>query len=124
MLVRYHNKRGTEKSEYFHTYIKAKLEKIKRLPFNILKVDVCTSKEGIFYSVEICVLGKTEIRALASTNDLIESFDRAADKIVSQINKLKLSTHGFRRERRKAKRSRKHEMMENAGFLGKTKKIA
>ncbi len=124
MLVRYHNKKGTAKSEYFETYVKARLEKIQRPPFSVLKVDVCTSKEGAFYSVEVCVLGKIEVRASASTNDLTDSFDRAVDKIISQVNKLKLSTHGFRRERRKAKRELKNEIMENAGFLGEIKKIS
>ncbi|MGH1468038.1 MAG: HPF/RaiA family ribosome-associated protein [Bdellovibrionales bacterium] len=124
MLVRHHNKRGTAKSENFEVYAESKLEKLERLPFNVSKVDVCTSKEGAFYTVEICALGKREIRASASTDDLMESLDRAVDKVIAQVTKLKLATRGSRRERRRGKRDLKHEMMKNAGFVGDIKKVA
>lgn len=124
MLVRHHNKKGTSKSESFENYVESKFKKLERLPFAVSKVDICTSKEGLFYSVEICALGKKEVRSSASTNDLIESLDRAFDKLISQIRKLKLSSHGSRREMRRGKRDMKHEVMEHAGFIGDIKKVA
>lgn len=124
MLVRHHNKKGTSKSEHFEDYAESKLEKLERLPFDVSKVDVCTSKEGALYSVEICALGRKEVRASAATNDLMESLDRAVDKLVSQVTKLKLGSKGVMRERRKSKRHQKHENMRNAGFIGDLKKVA
>ncbi len=124
MLIRHHNKKGTSKSEQFKDYAEAKLEKLARLPFSVSKIDICTSKEGPFYSVEICALGKKEVRSSACTNDLMDSLDRALDKLVSQVTKLKLTSHGSRRERRKGKRDLRHEMMKNAGFVGDLKKVA
>lgn len=124
MIIRHHTKKGTAKSEHFEKYAEGKLEKLERLPFNVSKVDICTLKEGPFYSVEICALGKKEVRASASTNDLMESLDRAIDKLVAQVTKLKLTAHGSIREKRKGKRDQRDEVMRNAGFIGETEKVA
>lgn len=124
MQIRYHCNRGTSPSEFFEDYAEAKLEKVERLPFGLLKVDIATEKEGPFYTVEICVLGHKEVRASASTDDLMESLDRAVDKVLSQITKLKLAHHDSRREKRKTRQRQKEKLMENNGFVGDLEKAA
>jgi len=124
MLVRHHNKKGTTSSEYFEEYAETKLDRIERMAFGVSKVDISTSKEGNFYSVDICILGEKEVRASASTNDLMDSLDRAIDKVIRQVTKLKLSGHHAIRERRKSKREQKDQIMNMEGFVGVTEKVA
>ncbi len=64
------------------------------------------------------------MRASASTNDLMESLDRALDKLVAQMSKINHGSKEVMRERRRSKRSQKHEFMKNAGFVGDSKKVA
>jgi|GEM_PF-2702047 len=124
MLVRHHNKKGTVSSDYFEEYAEAKLARLERMSFGVSKVDISTSKEGNFYSVDICILGTKEVRSSASTNDLMDSLDRAIDKVVRQVAKLKLSGHHAIRERRKSKRNLKNQIMNMEGFVGVTEKVA
>jgi ribosomal subunit interface protein len=124
MLVRHHNKKGTSPSEFFEDYAENKLERLERLAFNVSKVDIVTLKEGNFYSVEICILGKKEVRASATTDDLMDALDRSLDKVIKQVTRLKLASHGSIRERRKSKRNQKDEIMYKQGFIGMRKKVA
>lgn len=124
MLVRYHNKKGTASSEHFEDYAAHKLERLERLAFHVSKVDIVTMKEGNFYSVEICILGKKEVRASASTNDLMDALDRALDKVIRQVTRLKLNSQGAIRERRKSKREQKDQIMYKEGFVGVKEKVA
>lgn len=124
MLVRHHNNKGTAASDYFEDYAETKLARIERISFGVSKVDISTSKEGNFYSVDICILGAKEVRASATTNDLMDSLDRALDKVIRQVTKLKLTGHHAIRERRKSKRERKDQIMNMEGFVGLTEKVA
>jgi len=124
MLVRHHNKKGTASSEYFKEHAEAKLERLERMAFGVTKVDISTSKEGNFYSVDICILGSKEVRGSASTDDLMDSLDRALDKVIRQVSRLKLTGHHKIRERRKNKRSQKDQIMNMEGFVGVSEKVA
>jgi len=124
MLVRHHNKKGTTASDHFKDYAEAKLTRLERMAFGVTKVDISTSKEGNFYSVDICILGSKEVRASAATDDLMDSLDRALDKVIRQVTKLKLTGHHAIRERRKSARDRKDQIMNQDGFVGVTEKVA
>ena len=124
MQVRYHCKKGIAPSEFFEAYATGKLERLERMAFNVSKVDICTYKEGNFYSVEVCILGVKEVRASATTDDLMDSLDRALGKVIRQVSKLKLTGHHVIRERRKSKRAHKNQIMNKEGFIGVMGKVA
>lgn len=106
MLIRHHVKRGVSRSQHFEEYVESRLEKLLRIPFSVSKVDVTSLKEGSFYTVELVVKGTEVVRASASTNDFGESFDRAFDKCLKQITKMRL-IHGKEHRRQKRKMGNK-----------------
>lgn len=96
-------------SQYFKDHAEKRLERLSKLSLKANKIEVLTSEEGHFCTVELHMTGDLDIRSAATTGDFMASMDRAAEKLIRQATKKKVHSLSKRRERRKAKERQRFE---------------
>lgn len=110
MLIRCHSKKTKKECpKNFEAFVKERLSKLDKLPFNISKADVVIYKEGGFHAVELILKGPKEVRAQAATGGYEESLDKCVEKCMKQIKKLR-STHRAEPRRERRKNRREHQL--------------